>query len=44
MMSERSITNRGAPQDMPDFTRGAWKSRAPLGIVDADGSVVRAGG
>ncbi|NUQ20219.1 MAG: Gfo/Idh/MocA family oxidoreductase [Gemmatimonadaceae bacterium] len=43
MMSEASIANRGAPQAMPDFTRGAWQSRPPLGIVDADGRGVSAG-
>ena len=35
-LTERSITNRGASQDVPDFTRGAWKTNAPLGIVDVD--------
>jgi predicted dehydrogenase len=32
-LSERSIAARGAPQDFPDFTRGAWRQRPPLGIV-----------
>ncbi|HEX2165917.1 MAG TPA: Gfo/Idh/MocA family oxidoreductase [Longimicrobiales bacterium] len=32
-LSERSIAQRSAPQDAPDFTRGAWRTRPPLGIV-----------
>jgi predicted dehydrogenase len=32
-LSGRSIAQRGAPQDVPDFTRGAWRDRPPLGIV-----------
>jgi len=34
-LSERSVAQNGRPQDVPDFTRGAWKSRPPLGIVEA---------
>jgi len=33
-LSERSIAGRGMAVDCPDFTRGAWQSRAPLGIVE----------
>lgn len=33
-LSERSITNRSAAVDFPDFTRGAWRTRPPLGIID----------
>jgi predicted dehydrogenase len=32
-LSERSIANRSRSVDFPDFTRGKWRSRAPLGIV-----------
>lgn len=32
-LSERSIAERSRPVDFPDFTRGAWRSRPPLGIV-----------
>lgn len=32
-LSERSITQRGRSIDFPDFTRGAWKTRPPLGII-----------
>jgi predicted dehydrogenase len=34
-LSERSVANRSRPVDVPDFTRGAWKTTSPLGIVDA---------
>jgi hypothetical protein len=34
-LSEKSIANRGQPMDFPDFTRGKWSSRPPLGIVRA---------
>lgn len=32
-LSERSVARRGQVQDVPDFTRGAWKTGTPLGIV-----------
>jgi predicted dehydrogenase len=35
MLSERSIAARSRPQDFPDFTRGAWTTRPPLGIINA---------
>ena len=25
-LSQRSVLSRSAPQDIPDFTRGAWKT------------------
>ena len=34
-ISERSIAQRSRSVDFPDFTKGAWKTRAPLGIVGA---------
>lgn len=34
-LSERSVAKGGEPQEFPDFTRGAWKNRQPLGIVTA---------
>jgi predicted dehydrogenase len=34
-LSERSINGGSVPVPMPDFTRGAWRSRPPLGIVEA---------
>jgi len=32
-LSEVSVANRGRTMDIPDFTRGAWKTTPPLGIV-----------
>jgi hypothetical protein len=32
-LSVRSVKRRAATLDVPDFTRGGWKSRPPLGIV-----------
>jgi hypothetical protein len=40
MMSEASIAQRSRSLDFPDFTRGAWKTRPPLGIVNVDGARV----
>jgi hypothetical protein len=34
-LSERSIAGRSKPVDFPDFTRGRWSKREPLGIVTA---------
>lgn len=33
-LTERSVLNRGASIDVPDFTRGGWKTAEPLGIVE----------
>ena len=35
-LSEKSVRNRSASMDVPDFTKGGWKTAAPLGIVDID--------
>lgn len=32
-LSERSVAHKSRPVDFPDFTRGRWKTRQPLGIV-----------
>lgn len=32
-LSRKSVANRGAPVDFPDFTRGQWETAEPLGIV-----------
>ncbi len=32
-LSEDSVSQDGAPQTFPDFTRGEWKNTKPLGIV-----------
>ncbi len=34
-LSEISVANRSRPVDVPDFTRGAWQHRKPLGILRA---------
>jgi hypothetical protein len=34
-LTERSVADRSRPQDIPDFTRGKWKTTEPLGIVEA---------
>ena len=36
-LSERSIAGKSTAVDFPDFTRGAWKNPAPLGIVSYAG-------
>ena len=35
-ITEKSVLNRSAPTDIPDFTRGAWKTMKPLGIHTVD--------
>lgn len=35
-LSERSVRDRGNSQDVPDFTRGGWKTATPLGIESVD--------
>jgi predicted dehydrogenase len=32
-LSERSVANRSLPVDVPDFTRGRYRERAPLPVV-----------
>lgn len=32
-ISEKSVRDGGAPQAFPDFTRGNWKTTAPLGVI-----------
>ncbi len=31
-LSEKSVANNGQPVKFPDFTRGAWATRRPLGV------------
>ena len=33
-LSEISVAGGSSPVEVPDFTRGGWKSAEPLGIVD----------
>ena len=35
-LSERSVLGGSCPVDVPDFTRGGWKTAKPLGIVSVD--------
>ena len=35
-LTEESQAKRGAPVDVPDFTRGGWKTMKPLGIETVD--------
>ena len=35
-LTELSADRRSRTYDVPDFTRGAWKTNKPLGIVDID--------
>lgn len=32
-LSETSVATNGAPQEFPDFTRGAWKTTKPLEVI-----------
>jgi hypothetical protein len=41
-LTERSVADRSRPVDVPDFTRGRWKTNPPLGIVTADPEVALA--
>lgn len=34
-LSERSIAHKSRTEDFPDFTRGFWKNREPLGIIES---------
>jgi len=35
-LSCASVADRSNSKDVPDFTRGAWRTNQPLGIVDVD--------
>ena len=35
-LTEKSVRNRSRAYDVPDFTRGGWKTAKPLGIIDVD--------
>jgi len=35
-LSEKSIAGNSNPVEFPDFTRGQWRTRKPLGIVTAE--------
>ena len=35
-LTEKSVDNRSRAYSVPDFTRGAWRTAKPVGIVDID--------
>jgi hypothetical protein len=35
-LTEKSAARRSRAYDIPDFTRGAWRTNKPMGIVDID--------
>ena len=35
-LTEQSVARRSRPIDFPDFTRGKWKTTAPIGIIGAE--------
>lgn len=35
-LTEQSVNSKSAPIDIPDFTRGGWKTAKPLGVLDID--------
>jgi predicted dehydrogenase len=35
-LSEKSVAANGAPQEIPDFTKGAWKTRQPIFALNAN--------
>ncbi|MBR6586997.1 MAG: hypothetical protein IKK82_06190, partial [Kiritimatiellae bacterium] len=35
-LTERSVRDKSRPYDIPDFTRGGWKTAKPLGMLDID--------
>ena len=37
-LTERSVANRSLPVDIPDFTRGRYKTREPLQVARASES------
>ena len=40
-LTEKSVKNRSRSYDIPDFTRGAWRTNRPLGIESFDMSKIR---
>jgi hypothetical protein len=34
-LTERSVAQKSKAKDVPDFTRGRWRTTAPLGIIQA---------
>jgi hypothetical protein len=40
-VSEKSIANRSSSVDLPDFTRGAWKSNQPVDVLMQKGGTTK---
>ena len=43
-LTEKSVREGSTPQKVPDFTRGAWEAREPLGIESLDPAKMDLGG
>jgi hypothetical protein len=39
-LSEKSVRDGSRPKNIPDFTRGGWKTAKPLGMLDIDMSKI----
>ena len=39
-LTAQSVNRRGQPVDIPDFTRGGWKTAKPLDVIDFDASAL----
>lgn len=37
-LSEKSVSNRSKPVEIPDFTRGAWRTNQPVDISISEGN------
>jgi hypothetical protein len=37
-LTARSVNSKGAAIDIPDFTRGGWRTAKPLETIDFDAS------
>ena len=35
-LTEKSVRNRSRTYDIPDFTRGGWRTAKPMGVIDVD--------
>lgn len=41
-LSEKSVSNRSKPVDIPDFTRGAWRTNKPVDLSLSEGNTTTA--
>ena len=37
-LSEKSVSNRSKPVEIPDFTRGAWRTNKPVDLSLSEGN------